>query len=279
MGDCNAHLGSVEISGIGGFHWSEENTAGGHLRTLIESRSMVLPSTFGHLHNGTSDTFRSASGGRSRVDYIGIPFSWLCGVKASYVATDFDLLSGDLDHSVIALELEMSIKPSAGTVRSRRAQYDRHAARSNPALLRTMLDTIPSIPWGVPVDQHWSIIERHCSRFLKRHFPLPKRHVRQAYFSEQTWQILQARKDLSIKIREADRKVDSWRLARIFATWKYYVHSLVKRFLAPVVARLGPSRTELSSFGPVDNWTPGSELNAKKTSGYFEQRVRSISMR
>ena len=223
MGDCNAHLGSVEISGIGGFHWSEENTAGGHLRTLIESRSMVLPSTFGHLHNGTSDTFRSASGGRSRVDYIGIPFSWLCGVKASYVATDFDLLSGDLDHSVIALELEMSIKPSAGTVRSRRAQYDRHAARSNPALLRTMLDTIPSIPWGVPVDQHWSIIERHCSRFLKRHFPLPKRHVRQAYFSEQTWQILQARKDLSIKIREADRKVDSWRLARIFATWKYYV--------------------------------------------------------
>lgn len=220
LGDFNAHVGSVEVDGIGSLGWAEENVAGSHLRCLIEQHDMVLPSTFGLYHSGPSPTFRSASGGCLRVDYVGIPNSWLAGVKASYVDQDFDLMSGDFDHHVVVLELEMSIRPSSGSVRSRRAQYDRQAARANPSLLKKMLDSIPSVPWGVATDQHWAVIERHCSGFLKKHFPLPKRHVRQAYFSQQTWSILQARKDLSIQIREADRKVNCWRLARVFALWR-----------------------------------------------------------
>ena len=220
MGDLNAHLGSVETTGIGGLAWSDENTAGTHLRSLLEDHNICLPATFSHLHSGTSVTFRSASGGQSRVDYIGLPESWVPGVKRSSVDVEFDLLSGDFDHFAVSVNLGMSLQPSSSVVRPRRAIYDRKAAKADPDKLRAMLESLPVVPWGIAADQHWHIIEKHCSRFLRYNFPLPKRQVRQEYFSDETWTLLNARKVVEIQIKAADRRIADDVLYCAFIGWK-----------------------------------------------------------
>ena len=220
MGDFNAHIGAVETVGIGSFGWATENLAGGHLRSLVEDHALCVPSTFSHFHSGPTTTFRSASGGNSRVDYIAVPHAWILGIKTSFVDVEFDLLSGDYDHFVVALELEMSITPCSGVNRPRRPLYDRQAARAHPDLLRRMIHSIPPVAWGVGLDQHWEVIEKHCSAFLRRHFPLPKRHVRQEYFSSKTWSLLCHRKDTSIQVRAADARINRWQLLRFFGLWR-----------------------------------------------------------
>ena len=146
------------------------------------------------------------------------PFGGKPEIKPGNV--DFDLLSGDYDHFVIAMDLDMSLKPSSGVVRPRRALYDRKAARADPEKLRTMLESPPAVPWGVAADDHWHIIEEHCSKFLRRHFPLPKRQVRQEYFSEDTWRLLTARKDVEIQIKAADRRIAGYALYCAFVGWR-----------------------------------------------------------
>ena len=79
---------------------------------------------------------------------------------------------------------------------------------------------IPPVAWGVGLDQHWEVIEKHCSAFLKRHFPLPKRHVRQEYFSPKTWDLLCHRKDVAIQVRDADTRISRWQLLRFFGLWR-----------------------------------------------------------
>ena len=95
LGDFNAHIGSIETEGIGANALEEENLAGEFFRAAIDDCNLILPSTFGSFHEGPSATFRSASGGQSRVDFIGVPRSWVPGICASYVDLDFDLMSGD----------------------------------------------------------------------------------------------------------------------------------------------------------------------------------------
>ena len=220
LGDFNAHIGAVETSGIGNHQWNSENLAGSYFREVVEDLRLLVPSTLSQYHVGGSMTFRSASGGCTRVDYIVVPEAWETGIKQSYVDIDFDLLSGDFDHFLVALEMEMNIVPVSEVYRPRRPVYDRQAAVDNPLLLRQMLQTIPHVAWGIGVDQHWEVIERHCTRFVKKHFPLQKRHVRQTYFSSTTWNLLTSRKDVEIQIRDADKGINRWWLFRFFGLWR-----------------------------------------------------------
>ena len=220
IGDFNAHIGSIETAGIGPNAWEEENLAGGWLRTTVEDCNLILPATFGSLHEGPSSTFRSASGGQSRVDFIGVPHSWISGVSASFVDLDFDLMSGDFDHYAVALEMQMKVTPVSSLTWPRRAQYDRKAARKDPCLLRQMINSMPSVPWGVGVDEHWSLLERHCAAFLTKHFPLAKRHPRQDFFSDATWSTLTSRKDIDIQIRAIDKSIAQAYIGSLFLAWK-----------------------------------------------------------
>ena len=215
-GGLQRPCGLRETSGISSHGWELENLAGENLRSLIDAHDLILPAT----HSGPSSTFRSASGGQSRVDYIGVPLSWAAGIRSSTVDCEFDLLSGDYDHFVVALDLEFSVVPSSGVSRPRRALYDRKKARDSPDLLKQMIVTMPHVPWGVGIDSHWEVLERHCATFLQKWFPLPKRHARQVFFSERTWSLLTARKDTEIQIRSADRRINEWVLCRFFSIWR-----------------------------------------------------------
>ena len=129
-------------------------------------------------------------------------------------------MSGDYDHYVVALDLTMQLVPSSSLTRPRRAQYDRNAARADPGALRMMLQTMPSVAWGVGVDEHWRQLEAHCSAFLRKHFPRPKRQMRQEFFSTTTWSTLTSRKEVDIQIKAVDRSIAQWSLHKFFSAWK-----------------------------------------------------------
>ena len=120
----------------------------------------------------------------------------------------------------------MHVAPASQLTRPRRAQYDRKAARKDPCLLRRMINSMPAVPWGVGVDEHWGILERHCAAFLTKHFPLAKRHQRQDFLSEATWSTLTSRKDTDIQLRALDKSIANARLGSVFSAWR----SAMKQF-------------------------------------------------
>ena len=218
LGDCNAKIGSVETSAIGPVGWTLEDLAGSCLRDLLARHNMILPSTFHCWHDGTSATFHSPSGGHTRLDYIAIPCGWQGGVKYSRIS-EVDLLNGVYDHSGVELCLEMSVHPRSTTVKQHRATYDRKAARQDVSTATSIAASIPVVSRHTGVDKHWSIVSNHCQRNLTHSFPKPRRQLRQLFFSDDTWTILNDRKDVQKDIRFLDRQESLLMVARCFRAW------------------------------------------------------------
>lgn len=219
LGDFNAKVGAVCSEHVGDWHWDCEDTAGEYARELIVDLDMVLPSTFRQWHNGPTNTFRSHTGSGTRVDYVAVPGAWKEGISTSYVSST-DLLSGDFDHSAAVVQLCLTVQPKSEVSLSRRANYDRITAHDHPGILSDIVATMPACPVEVDVDFHWRSIEQHCKRCLKERFPKGKRVMRQHYFSNETWNVLESRKDLQKYLNELDRQEDHLVLQQIFQAWK-----------------------------------------------------------
>ena len=219
LGDYNAKLGAVVTESIGDHHWCCEDTAGEFARSLLTTSGLFLPSTFEHWQVGSSETYHSHTGSGTRVDYVAVPLQWQNGVQEAYVST-VDLLSGDYDHSPAVVKLSLQVKPASSVTRPSRAAYNREAAIAAPTLLARIVDTLPAIDAQVDVDSHWQVIESHCRSQLQRRFPKGKRVLRQHYFSDATWQLLQDRKDLAIQIKDLDFEEELGALRIYFAAWK-----------------------------------------------------------
>ena len=219
LGDFNAKLGAVVSESVGDHHWSCEDTAGELARSLLTTYGLFLPATFDNWQIGSSATYHSHTGSGTRVDYVAVPLQWQNGVQEAFVST-VDLLSGDYDHSPAVLKLSLQVKPASSVTRPSRAVYNREAAIAAPALLARIVDTLPTTDAQVDADSHWQIIESHCRNQLQRRFPKGKRVLRQHYFSDATWQLLQDRKDLAIQIKNLDYEEELCELRFFFAAWK-----------------------------------------------------------
>lgn len=219
LGDFNAKVGAVCSEHVGDWHWDCEDTAGECARELIVDFGLVLPSTFQQWHSGPTNTFRSHTGSGTRVDYVAVPGAWRNGISTSYVSS-IDLLSGEFDHSAAVVQLCLTVQPRSEVTLSRRASYDRFTAHDNLSALSDIVKTLPACPVEVDVDFHWRSIEQHCKRCLRERFPKGKRVMRQHYFSNDTWNVLESRKDLQKYLNELDRQEDHFVLQRIFRAWK-----------------------------------------------------------
>jgi hypothetical protein len=67
---------------------------------------LMIPSTFERWHDGQSHTCVSATGGRSRIDFIMIPQECADSVIRSFVNVDVDLMNGERDLFALCLVCE-----------------------------------------------------------------------------------------------------------------------------------------------------------------------------
>ena len=84
LGDCNCRIGSVESDFIGGLHPDFEDEGGELLHAFSRSNDLIIPSTFEQWHQGPSHTYEGPNGGRSRIDFILIPFACATGIVKTF---------------------------------------------------------------------------------------------------------------------------------------------------------------------------------------------------
>ena len=222
IGDANAKIGAVTSSAIGDLSPDFEDQAGEMLREVCSKWALVIPSTFGEWHYGATATFASTRGGHSRVDYIAVPDAWRNGVTASWVDDDFDLLNGDFDHKVIAVSLTLQVTARGHKIGGRRPVYDRGYARTpeGKRQLAEIYDCIPVVEWQADVNDHWALMRSAVVNQCQQLFPKTKRTKRQLYLSDQAWDIVCQRKDLTIELRHHAWNRARWLLWLCWRGWR-----------------------------------------------------------
>lgn len=220
LGDCNGRIGSVTSECIGDHAADIEDEAGTLFRQMCENYDWVVPSTHAVFHEGQTDTFIAPRGHRSRLDYIAVSASCSRGIDKSWVDPDIDLLNGDADHKVVALQISIAMRKKQLDCVKKISLYDRTAARVST----TQVD-IPEVEWKVEVNQHWAQVRESVQRQCQRFYPKPKRVKRQIYFSQYTWEQLCYRKDLRQDLRKLVREDEGMMLRSIFQVWSRRVTS------------------------------------------------------
>eukprot|EP00435_Cladocopium_sp_Y103_P021048 s926_g5.t1 len=223
LGDCNAHVGSVDGRAIGSLHADIENRSGTLLRQLCERFDLVIPSTFEQFHVGSGNTYRGPRGHCSRIDFIALSAQCIPGIKQSFVDDEIDLLNGDKDHFTLCLDLQMVFtRGCEGQKMLRTSLYDRNAARQTKRTKQVDLSILlPEQSWDIDVNKHWNAFRISLQEQSVSLFPKAKRQQRQLYFDSHTWQALCDRKDLRQQHRALCR---DWKLSLLtacFATWKH----------------------------------------------------------
>ena len=105
--DANVKLGSLVSEAVGSWQQDEENYNGSRLHEIAQLERLLLPATFEEYHSGNGYTWTQAvkkAGGevrRHRIDYIGIPRSWVGEGTRSQTDYDFDHLNEAEDHELI----------------------------------------------------------------------------------------------------------------------------------------------------------------------------------
>ena len=219
-GDLNCRIGSVESEGIQSCGADLEDQGGVLFRELCTTQKLVVPATFSELQQGPTHTYIGTRGQRTRNDYIAVSEACLPGVTKAWVDDAIDLLNGDRDHLVVALDMEVAVNLCKHAGAQKAAGYDRQAAREAKKDPANKDIITPLVPWNCDVNEHWDRVRDTYRRYAAQHFPKPKRNKRQHYLSEQAWAILCQKKDVRIEYQEIKRQKRHSLLKHVFGAWK-----------------------------------------------------------
>ena len=220
LGDLNCKIGAVSSEHIGDLMPDAEDTGGECFRQFCHKFDLFVPSTFANLHEGESTTYVSPLGYESRIDFIALSTDFTHGFSRSFVDTSIDVLNGDRDHHVVAVELQFKIQKHNTFTFKRQPWYDRPKAKLDQQALKETVECIPSIDWATDTTEHWDHIRDHLQFRLAQKFPCQKRQRRQLYFSPHTWELVCQRRDVRNHSRSLLRSKKLLILQAFFASWK-----------------------------------------------------------
>ena len=113
----------------------------------------------------------------------------------SFVNEEIDLLTGDVDHKTLILELRLLCGNPTERSFKRKPLYDRVAAQTAKQQGHiSMTEEMPWCPWETDVNTHWGFLRDHIQQKVVHTFPCKKRIARQQYFSSHAWDLLCQRK-------------------------------------------------------------------------------------
>ncbi|CAE7364293.1 unnamed protein product [Symbiodinium sp. CCMP2592] len=194
LGDYNVHF-SLEIPGrVGSLVLPGTGTVPSGLQRILHTQDLWIPSTFPDIHHGPSLTWISPSGlSGSRIDFVGIPCTWVAGPRASCIQAELDWGQAHTDH--FAAQVDVSSLVKAITPGPSKFRVDREAigTAEGQATLAQVWRHAPTVPWSTNVRRHWAALEAYLQTALPRAFPSQRGQCRSSHFSEYTWQLRQRR--------------------------------------------------------------------------------------
>ncbi|CAE7575846.1 unnamed protein product [Symbiodinium sp. CCMP2592] len=158
LGDYNTHFSTSIPGRVGALVLPGSGSVPIGLQRILQSHDIWLPATFPDIHQGPSLTWVAPSGtSGSRIDFVGIPCTWIAGPQSSCVQTGLDWGQGHTDH--YAAQVEGSHVHS----------------------------------WTANVHRHGAVLEDYLNGELAAAFPNKRGPCRSSHFSEHTWNLRQRR--------------------------------------------------------------------------------------
>ena len=187
--DANAPLTEKSSPFFGGHHPDKASSAGAFFEDFLETNQLFVPSTFAHLHSGSSATWTHSSGNATRRDYVLATQELFDMVQNTCVLTDYDNAFGHDDHLPVMAQLHGWIHPKDARKQPRLdsdRMLDPHACQQ----FQDALHTLPLPTWDVDVDSHCSILSAQVFSLARQHFSRNKGVHKKFKLSETTLSLI-----------------------------------------------------------------------------------------
>ena len=216
LGDCNSRLGSEYSTAIGRKDPERECKNGHRLRRLLDECQLWAINTHDDTHQGSSWTYH-----QSRIDYIVSSASWAHCFAATWIDDDIDLMHAKEDHKPLVGQLKYSTK-SMEHQQANKAKYNTKAAHdpANKEKVVEIFNKFPAPGWMTSIDEHVHALNKHLQAELAQQFPALKNKPFQPFIGEDTWAIIQSRKELQKEIRKCKKDEKMELLQQCFRWWK-----------------------------------------------------------
>ena len=224
--DSNGRLGSMTSKCIGNHQQAKENFCGGQLHAFCIATDTILPSTFASWQWGEGDTWQHPSGQLARLDYIGVPRTWSTCAMTAFVDQEMAMGTSLYDHRPCRLtmrgmvEARMIERVNDKTNRRRNLRLD-YRDENTKRELAEHLKNSNDIPWTKDVHSHlhdfYEDVRNVIGEISKKRSTTTKR---KNYISEETWQLVQAKKTHRAHIFSCREERRLAQMGKFFALWR-----------------------------------------------------------
>ena len=185
MIDANAPLSAGDDCLYGSCGAESATKASEYFTSFPEAHRFAVPSTFPHIHHGTSSTWTHSSGKKSRKDCILVPKALLPLVLQSQVQTNHDITCLHEDHLPLMVFTKGWNTPDKLAVKY---QWDEEALLDPDRCqsFRQALITLPLPTWSIHVDDHAALFERHLLQLGQQYFAKSKAKTRPVQLQQHT---------------------------------------------------------------------------------------------
>ena len=209
--DANSRLGSLVSPAVGCHDAETETVAGSLFHDFLLHNQLCLPATFADHHSGASWTWHSVFDTRHRLDYVGIPQTWLAFQPKTDVWYTFESLQQKYDHVPTRLRCQFQSANTAGTALA----FARKACRPNDldpgvdkTAFRRELDAQPLPDWSLDVDSHYAkFVDSWVSAGHTVATPACS-SARQFFLTEHTLDLVDARKQLRRYLQKENQELN-----------------------------------------------------------------------
>ena len=221
MADANAEMGSMVSDVVGDVHAAQETPAGDIFHTWLLRWGVALPATFVE-QEGDGCTWSAPSGcTRKRLDYVGVPISWLPAVASARVDDNIDLSITRPDHATARVSLR-GIRARGSGMKTRAKPYDLRRLHEPEVAerFRAYLRETPIPPWSMDPDRHAASLAESVECALAQACPRRKIRPRQSWVSDLAAHVSASRARLLRAVGKAHRELtpNTSRLAYILAS-------------------------------------------------------------
>ena len=184
---------------------------------------MLGPFTFGHCHQGASETYVQKRNGRPcRVDFVCIPCSWATAAVCSELLPDVNAAHSSIDHTAVLVDCQvlLTLPGDAGQVKARKCHARVISDPINQEAARRALLTSPQVPWNVSAHAHAAIVTAHVQRSLHQLQHTPRTRPWHVCLQNSTWNLQQAVSKIRRDLHRLKTQIGLQLRAVCFLCWK-----------------------------------------------------------
>ena len=217
--DANATAPREVTTSFGGFTRDHANKNTPFFENFVSQNGLFVPSTFEDLQHGPPETWtHSATGKKSRIDYVLLPLSWRWAQIQAWVDEGIHAGHAGLDHDCTCLGISWNQMTHH---RPKEKRIDETALRNpdNQSIVRSIWATCPEPEWGMNASQHAALVTDHRQQEALRHFPKKTGKRHREHVSEESRELHRRLTCIRRALRTLKRHDDFSLCVAIFRAW------------------------------------------------------------